>query len=326
MSISAGTAYRHITPPVGSVIQGAGVDNRAASIRDELEANALYLQRGDAQCLLISCDLACLETAFVDRAKAAIEAATGVPAGCVLIGCTHTHSGPVLIWTNYLKPVDEAYCDALCDHLVAVSEAALANQQHVCVGWAQSQSQIGYNRRVCWAHGSHSMHGDANHPNCTGLEGPDDPDHLALFFENEAGDIVAVLHQNTTHTTNYYGADFFSADFPGQSRTYLRELWPEATILYFNGAFGDISIGIVGTLPWVLAVSQHGTAFAVAEDSDHAPNLDSATGNIFYRCLEAEVTRDQLAEALREFVSQLLVENDHQPEPDLLNQVTQALR
>jgi hypothetical protein len=74
----------------------------------------------------------------------------------------------------------------------------------------------------------------------TGLEGPDDPSHLALFACGAEGTPIAVLYNNTTHPTAFYGQDVYSADFPGEARGHLREALGEVPVLFLNGAMGDV--------------------------------------------------------------------------------------
>jgi len=56
------------------------------------------------------------------------------------------------------------------------------------------------------------------------------------------GDMKAILYNNTVHVTTFYGSDFLSADFPGLARTWLRSLFGDIPVLFFNGAIGDISM------------------------------------------------------------------------------------
>ncbi len=57
MPIHIGAATTTITPPVGSWQQGAGIAKKGEYIRDELEANVLYLTDGVTPLLIFSCDL-----------------------------------------------------------------------------------------------------------------------------------------------------------------------------------------------------------------------------------------------------------------------------
>lgn len=240
--LQIGAATCVITPPIGSWVQGAGAARRAERIRDDLEANSLYLTDGKTPLLIISCDLAGLESAAVQPIREAISSETGIPPRQVLITCTHTHSGPSVIRTNYHFPVDVAYIKQLHDWLVRLAREAVDSAQPGKIGWGKGTAQIGFNRRVCWADGTHTMHGDARRPDFAGLEGPDDPSHLALFAVGDDNKPLAVVYHNTTHTTSFYGAGLYSSDFPDEARQILRHELGTIPVLYLNGPQGDIAM------------------------------------------------------------------------------------
>lgn len=242
MSILAGAASAVITPELGVQIQGAGHPNQPArTIRDELEANAVLLSDGAESVLLVSCDLAGLTSDFVARARAEMAEASGLSERSVIITCTHTHSGPSVLATNYKKPVDFAWLECFRGQLIDLARAARKAVRPALIGWGLGSALIGYNRRCCWADGSHTMFNPAGRDDFTGLEGPDDSAHLALFVCDEDDKPLAVIHNNTSHPTCFYGGDCFSADFPGVARAYVRESLGNVPVLYLNGAFGDIS-------------------------------------------------------------------------------------
>src|SRR5690606_27876840 len=111
------------------------------------------------------------------------------------------------------------------------------------VGWARDELQIGYNRRLTWADGTHTMHGNAKRRDFTGLEGPDDSQHLAIFFKDLDDNLLAIAYHNTTHPTIFYGDGVYSADFPGEVRKSFRdEFYADLPVLFLNGAQGDISM------------------------------------------------------------------------------------
>ncbi|NOY43459.1 MAG: hypothetical protein GXP26_16690 [Planctomycetes bacterium] len=241
-AVKVGAATCIITPPVGSWQQGAGVTRKGERIRDQLEANALYLTDGKTPLLLMSCDLVGLELSAVKPIRDAISAASGIPARQVIITCTHTHSGPSLTRTNYHIPVDTTYIQQLSLKLTDVASDAIAAARPAKVGWGKGTAQIGFNRRVCWADGTHTMHGNTRRPNFAGLEGPDDPTHLAIFAVDEADKPIAVVYHNTSHPTTFYGAGLFSADYPDAARKLIRRELGRIPVLYLNGAQGDIAM------------------------------------------------------------------------------------
>ena len=238
----AGAASRVINGELGRPIQGATVDRCAESVRDDLEANALFLQGPDDAVLLISCDLAGIVPEVAAGVRDAVARATGVPARSVITAATHTHSGPSIIPTNYSKPVDTGYLTRLRSWLTDLATEAVESAAPCRIAWGVGSARIGYNRRCCWADGSHTMHGDSSRPDFTGLEGPADPQHAALFVQDQSGSLVAVVHANTCHPTCFYGDSVYSADFPGEARKYVRNVLGPLPVLYLNGAFGDICI------------------------------------------------------------------------------------
>lgn len=137
-------------------------------------------------------------------------------------------------------PVDTEYLKRLQSWLVELAIRAVESAQPGKLGWCKGVAQIGFNRRVCWADGSHTMYGNTKRPNFAGLEGPDDPQHLALFVADKNGKLVSVLYHNTTHPTLFYGSGIYSADFPGVVRKILRAKFGDIPVLFLNGAQGDI--------------------------------------------------------------------------------------
>ena len=240
--LQVGTANKVITHEIGNWVQGAGMPLRARKIRDDLEANALYLSNGETQLLLISCDLVGLEFSFAIRAREAMGKAAGIPARNILLSCTHTHGGPSLVRSNYLMPLDSKYMDKLEVWLVELAQEAVRSAKPGKIAWGKGTAQIGFNRRLCWADGSHSMHGDATRKDFAGLEGPDDPQHLALFAADENGKVISVLYHNTTHPTIFYSAATYSSDFISEARNILRAEFGDIPVLYLNGAQGDIAM------------------------------------------------------------------------------------
>ena len=240
--MKAGAATEIINNDLGTKIQGAHSFYEVKYIRDDLEANALWLESNDNGVLFIGVDLGMLDLDYVQRILPDIAKAANVPAECIMIGCSHTHSSPCVVETHPDKPIDEVYHERLREWLCRVAREAVSSAEQVTVAWGKGQTEIGYNRRVCYADGEHQMHGDPNRPDATGLEGCADPQHTALFVRDMEGTLKAIFQHNTSHPVNFYCTDFLSADFPGQSRKYLREALGDIPIVFFNGAQGDISI------------------------------------------------------------------------------------
>jgi len=240
--LEVGAASKVINNNVGGWVQAAGVPKRATRIRDDLEANVLYLSNDQVQLLIISCDLAGLLTQYANRVRKTIGDAVGISYRNVIISATHTHGGPNMTGSNYLMSLDEDYMDRLEGWLVDLAQEAMNSVKLGKIGWGKGHVQIGFNRRLTWADGTHTMHGDSTREDFTGLEGPDDPQHLAIFVADVNDKLIAVLHHNTSHPTIFYGDGIYSADFPGEARKILRGEFGEIPVLFINGAEGDIAI------------------------------------------------------------------------------------
>ena len=242
-TIKIGTARTIINNDIGTDIQAATHMKKVAYVRDDLEANALWLEAGGEGLLLIACDLVGLELDYVQNILPDIARACGISRDNILIGCSHTHSGPAILGpTCPGKPIDEGYLERLREWLMEIGKEAVESAVPGKIASGKGAAQLGYNRRCCWADGTHTMHGDTSRPDFTGLEGGDDPQHTVLFARDMEGVLKAILYNNTAHTTTFYGADFLSADFPGLARDYFRGLHGDIAVLFFNGAIGDIAI------------------------------------------------------------------------------------
>lgn len=238
-----GVASKIINPELGSLVQAATKVTRATEIKGDLEANGLYLSKGEFQLLMVSCDLGGLESPFVIEVREAMGVASGIPPRNIIITCTHAR-GPSLLKTNYLMPLDTVYMNRLKVWLIDLAKEAVESAQPGRIGWAKDELALGYNRRLTWADGKHTMFGNPNRSDFNGLEGPNDHQHTVIFAEDLKGDLISILYNNTSHIPIYYGSGIFSSELPGEVRKTIRNLGHEnLPVLFINGAQGDISLG-----------------------------------------------------------------------------------
>lgn len=88
----AGAAVRVITPsPLLPVSGGVGVPKDAKETKGDLFVRALVLQQGETKLAIVNIDNLGWPAALGDRSRALIK---DIPAENILIGATHTHSGP----------------------------------------------------------------------------------------------------------------------------------------------------------------------------------------------------------------------------------------
>ena len=241
--MQAGSSVRTINCELGDDFAGQLHRRFCEGIRDDLEANVLYLADDHLALLLVSLDLAGLfEPDYVSEVRAVVGAAAGVPERHVILTSTHTHDGPDTLGLLHDSPKNDAYLARLQEWLAEAAGEAASRARPARFGWAQGEAQVGYNRRLCWADGSHTMYGDAMRPDFAGLEGPDDPTHTVCFAVDEDDQYIGVMHANCCHATCIGSATLASADFPGEARRLLREtLGEHLPVLYLQGASGDIA-------------------------------------------------------------------------------------
>lgn len=239
----AGSAFCAINCEIGDDLAGQLHRRLCEGVRDDLEANVLYLADDNLQLLLVSLDVAGLFTpAYVQGLRQAAAAATGVPERHVIITSTHTHDAPDTLGLLPDSVKNDPYLARLQEKLAQVAAEAVGRAREARFGWAAGEAHVGFNRRLCWADGSHSMYGDAGRPDFTGLEGPDDPTQTVLWVVDEDDRYLAIVHANCCHATCIESGLLASADFPGEARRLLRDaLGAELPVLYLQGASGDTS-------------------------------------------------------------------------------------
>jgi hypothetical protein len=125
MRAGFGVAPIRINPPVYLAGFGARTEP-AQSVHDDLEARAIYLDDGTTKLCLIVCDLLGMSPGFSAPARTAVAELLGVEASCVLIACTHTHSGPsAMAGTEALGwPNPEGLANAIVHACVAAATSA----------------------------------------------------------------------------------------------------------------------------------------------------------------------------------------------------------
>lgn len=242
---SAGT--KKINCKIGDSLMGQLHIRNCDYIRDDLEANCVFLSDGREKIILISCDLAVLLSDFVERVRQGINGKTAVPCQNIHIFCTHTHTGPNTAGLLPDDPVNAEYLKNLENWLVELAQEVHSSAKEAKIASGKGNALIGYNRRVCWMDGSHTMYGDTAKDDFAGIEGPEDSTHCVVSIVDKEGKHIAIIHNNACHSTTVENSNFVSADFPGEARRLIRDMLDrkDLPVLYIQGASGDLS-------PWNL--------------------------------------------------------------------------
>lgn len=124
-----GFAAVDMTPPPGEELTGYGyyLNRRATGAADPIMGRALALSDGETRAVVMQFDLLALHPQWVEAVRARVERALGLPGDCLMLHCTHTHSGPAARVTFGCGRPSEHFLHALGKHILALAQASLAD-------------------------------------------------------------------------------------------------------------------------------------------------------------------------------------------------------
>lgn len=146
--LMCGAGKADITPPIGTILYGYAPGRPAESVGDNLEAVAIKLVSGENSALLITCTICSMNPELGARLRASAGSAAGVPSENVTVTCTHTHSGPNTSIKSGWGDVDNDYIENILIPGVTAAAAAAAEVRPAWMGVAETESDIGINRRA----------------------------------------------------------------------------------------------------------------------------------------------------------------------------------
>ncbi|QIA26715.1 hypothetical protein DYI95_003540 [Thermaerobacter sp. PB12/4term] len=226
----AGVASRVITPHGSWAMDGYILrDGPSTGVLDDLWAQALWLDDGQRQAVLVTLDLVGVDEPFTAQLRAAIAGRFGVPGHHVLVAASHTHSGPsgfVSLWDP------EALRSPLRDLVTGQVVEAVGDARH---GARPCRWQ------VCHAT-VRGVGAGRNDP-----AEPSEGDASLLLLWGRDGTLLAVVVHYACHPT-VLGPDnrLMATDFVGPMRRALAAALAEAglgrpAVLFVNGAAADVS-------------------------------------------------------------------------------------
>jgi neutral ceramidase len=228
----AGAARQEITPPVGSPLSGfiarLGV---STDVADPLFTRALVLTHRDTNIALLQMDLLGLARWHVDEIRRSCQAILGIPAECVLISTSHTHSGPGMLPLRGCLVASLEYQWGVVKKSVQAIEQAHRARKPAQVRCNRMAFRLGINRRQKTPDGI-----------VLGV----DPKKAAPKFVDVAeihmrGGSSCVLFSHAAHPYILGGDQTsISGDFPSFASRSLEAL-PGKTAMFLNGCAGDIA-------------------------------------------------------------------------------------
>jgi hypothetical protein len=239
-----GFAKEDITPRVGVELCGFGayINRTSIAVRDRLWARAMAVEIGDRRCIIVSCDLIGVSRHLTTRVRRIVGEQTGLPPECLMVHCTHTHSGPntggYIGWGAADQPYIEVLpgliaqaClrahgslrEATLSHAVARCEGVARNREYDTEGWPEPLEQI-------LADGWRPRKPELTDTTCHVIRA--DADGRLLGFLSHFG-CHPVCCCEQTH--------YIHGDFPGVATNMIEREHPGAVGLFLQGAQGDIN-------------------------------------------------------------------------------------
>ena len=228
----AGAARACITPPVGTCLYGYRPDWHSESVHDDLSLTAAAFREGDASALLITVEVGDIHTALCDEMRAAIAEKTGVPASCILLCATHTHSAPNVSGMEGWGEIDRPFYETIL--LPAAVRAAKQAVDALCdaeIAVGTTQSLVGINRREIMQNGNVRLGQEPS--------GCFDPTMTCVSIRAKDGKgILNLLHYGCHGTTAGCNREI-SRDWSGVMIDRMERLTGTLTA-FWNGAVGDV--------------------------------------------------------------------------------------
>ncbi|UCG55686.1 MAG: hypothetical protein JSU70_12545 [Phycisphaerales bacterium] len=144
----AAIAVRNVTPdPLLPVSGGVGPSKPTSRKFGELTVRVLVLENGSTRVAICSTDFLGFPGVLCDRVRGQVP---GIPAQNILIGATHSHSGPDCYGfpdRNGKTAADVGYLDSVCRKLAgAINEAVeRLRPAHIRIATGKARGRIAYN-------------------------------------------------------------------------------------------------------------------------------------------------------------------------------------
>ncbi|MDB6030611.1 MAG: hypothetical protein JWM16_949 [Verrucomicrobiales bacterium] len=228
----------------------------STNTRDELQAKAMVMERGDEKAALVVCDLIGISRSLSTQVREAASKKTKIPAANIIIAATHTHTGPLYaggLRDFFHKRAEEkfdrdpaegvAYPNILAERLVAVLVEAQRGLQPVYLEVGSTMvTNLSFNRRYWMNDGRVVTNPGKTNANVVGPAGPIDPQFGFVVAMSPKKDRVLgtfssfALHPDTVGGTEY------SADYPFYLEQSIRKLLGEDLVsLFGNSTCGNIN-------------------------------------------------------------------------------------
>lgn len=232
-TLEAGTGMTDITPTGEVTLAGSPSPKKTSEVKTRLYVRALVLASGEKKVAIVTLDTLKYPVDLVQKARASIEQATGIPAAHVIICASHTHSGP--LWSYYpdklVTPITEAVTKAAHD----LTPCTVGVSKGKAEGVAECR------RVIKDGHAWNRWQLKPDEADKYPAEGPADPDFDILALRSTDGKFKAIAYNFACHAANNR-SPLISADYPGDVELHVQKHLGYAVPAFFlTGACGDVN-------------------------------------------------------------------------------------
>lgn len=247
--LKIGAASVKITPPVGASMAGYFYERGVEKIHDDLFAKALVIEKDGSKIAIVSCDLINLSASIVAEVRKLVEKSVGIDPSHVMIGATHSHTGPVIpsfreSYITQTRPAQilSGYIAKLPELIAESIRQANANLQPAKISFGLgNEATISFNRRYFMTDGTVGWNPGKLNPEIVKPAGPIDPDVSVLYAETIDGIPISTYVNFALHLDTVSGTEV-AADIPFTLSTILGKLKGNEMVTAFSqGCSGNIN-------------------------------------------------------------------------------------
>ncbi|MFZ0678327.1 MAG: neutral/alkaline non-lysosomal ceramidase N-terminal domain-containing protein [Candidatus Binatus sp.] len=277
-----------LEPPAGLAMLGYGNRvGRNACVHDDLAAQAIVLSDGANKVAIAGVDVLALGIRIADNIRDRVAARTGIPADCILVCATHTHSAPAFnIFATPradAKPAegrDLEWERALPEKITSAIVQANENLEPATLRAAASQFTLGINRRLMRLHRQIQI--------AANRAGPADAEVSTLGAYRANGTPIAFLMNYPCHGVVLCEDNLlYSRDWPGFAMDEIEASAasagnPRPISIFIQGATGNIDPRSRGNFE---VAEEHGRAMGrgAFDALQHAPSIADADARVASR-------------------------------------------
>ena len=241
--LQAGFGRENITPDGAVGLSGYqdSATRRMKNVLDYIYATCVALRSGEETLLVYTIDMIAMRDTWADKVRATVSEATGIPTDHIMVGATHTHSGPDIDanevadmeWEiKFLKACATAGENALNDLTPAKMQSATAELEN-----------MNFVRHYLMNDGSYYGSNFGNEASGFKAHVSEADNQLILLQldREEKKDILMVNWQaHPAGAARQADYNAISSDFVGQTRSKL-ETDTGMMVAYYTGASGNIN-------------------------------------------------------------------------------------